>query len=38
MSIGNDDLAIEKYVATNHGNDIGFGFNQFVFQKPYGCY
>lgn len=38
MTLGSDDLALESYVATNHGDSIGFAYNSYVYSKPYGCY
>lgn len=32
------ELNLEKYEATNHGDDIGFGYNLYLYSKPYGCY
>lgn len=31
-------MPIDKYVATNHGDDISFGFDLYLFQKAYKCY
>ncbi len=39
QSLGNDlELRIDKYVGTSFGDDISFGFNLPLYQKPYGCY
>ena len=39
MTLGNDEqLNVEKFVGTSFGDDISFGFNLPLYEKPYGCY
>lgn len=33
-----DNLPLEKYQATSHGDEISFGYNLYLYSKPYGCY
>ena len=37
-TIGGNDLRLEKFSNENHGDDVSFGYNLPVYQKPYGCY
>ena len=36
--IGKNNLRLEKFSSASHGNDVSFGYNLPMFQKPYGCY
>ena len=37
-TLGDDELRLEKFTSVNHGDDISFGYNLPLYQKPYGCY
>lgn len=39
QQLGDDlELSVDKYVGTSFGDDISFGFNLPLYEKPYGCY
>ena len=37
-TLGGNKLRLEKFSSSSHGDNISFGYNLPLFQKPYGCY
>ena len=37
-TIGGNDIPMEKFTSTNHGDNIGFAYNLPLFEKARGCY
>ena len=38
QTLGSNELRLEKFEGTNHGDSIGFSYNLPVFEKAKGCY